>query len=189
MAHNNKRTMIQIFIFCMLMVLSTTEVHAIIIQKDSNTSETQITLLDTQDTEPDKIIIGRTENIHINPGNMIVPARIDTGATTTSLGIDDMQIINEDGTEWVEGKVNDSVVKFKVLKYIRIKRHGAKSIRRPVTRLKLTLGDVSETVNVTVADRSKFKYQLLIGRNYLYDHFIVDVSLKNTISHQKFKEK
>ena len=178
----------RIFIFCMFTILSFTEIYALTIQIESNTSEAQITLLDNQDNEPGKIIIGRTENIHINPGNMIVPARIDTGATTTSLGIDDMQIINEDGTEWVEGKVNDTIVKFKVHRYIKIKRHGAKSLRRPVTRLRLTLGDVSENVNVTLADRSKFKYQLLIGRNYLYDHFIVDVSLKNTISHQKFKE-
>ena len=180
--------MIHIFVTCIFIALSFTQVFAKSIQEESNISETEEIQLDNQNSEPGKIIIGRAENIRINPGNMIVAARIDTGATTTSLGIDEMQIINEDGTEWVEGKVNGVPVKFKVLQYLKIKRHGAKSLRRPVTRLNLTLGNVSENVNVTLTDRSKFKYQMLIGRNYLYDHFIVDVSLKNTMTSQEYKE-
>lgn len=188
MTSSNQSTRIQIFITCMLIVFSITSLHAETIQKENNISESQTTTLNNQDIEADKIIIGRTEHIRIDPGNMLVNARIDTGATTTSLGVDDMQIINEDGTEWVEGKINDVAVKFKVLQYINIKRHGAESVRRPVTRLRLTLGHVSENVNVTLADRSKFKYKMLIGRNYLYDHFIVDVTLKNTITPQEYKE-
>lgn len=188
MVNNNKRTVLQIFVTCMFMILSITEVHGKSIQQDSNKSETLTTVLDNQDIEPSKAIIGRTESVRINPGNMVVAARIDTGATTTSLGIENMQIINEDGTEWVEGKIDDVDVKFKVLQYISIKRHGGKSLKRPVTRVRLTLGDVSENVFVTLADRSKFKYQLLIGRNYLYDHFIVDVSLKHTITPKEYKE-
>ncbi|MFT7824223.1 MAG: RimK/LysX family protein [Sulfurimonas sp.] len=48
--------------------------------------------------------------------------------------------------------------------------------------------NVSESVNVTLADRSRFKYKLLIGRNLLYDNFIVDVSQKYTIDPMEHKE-
>jgi hypothetical protein len=52
----------------------------------------------------------------------------------------------------------------------------------------LILGEVSESVNVTLANRSNFKYNLLVGRNMLHDRFIVDVSLRYTVEPMPYKE-
>lgn len=139
---------------------------------------------DAADTEENgqaaKRIIGTTEPVRIIPGDFVVTARIDTGANTTSLHADNLQIVNKDGKNWARFTLEGHAVDAKVIKFVHIKQHSAPSERRPVILLRLILGDVSESVKVTLTNRSNFKYKLLIGRNYLYDRFIVDVSLKNT---------
>lgn len=180
---DKRHKIIRIVFSCIVLLTLQTHVYA---KSDINeTNVTAVQLQDTQDMDSEvdggKIIIGRIEKVTVLPGDITFKARIDTGATTTSLGADEIKIVNEDGKDWAEVKIDDTKIKLKVRKYILIKQHGTESKRRPVVRMRLTLGDVSEVVNVTLADRSNFDYQLLIGRNFLYDRFIVDVSLKYTI--------
>ena len=127
----------------------------------------------------DKLIIGMVETVYVEPGHLRMDARIDTGANTTSMDAQGLQIVNEDGQDWAQFTVNGAPVRSKVVKYVLIKQHGAKSQRRPVIVLKVTLGSVTQTVKATLTDRSNFKYKMLIGVNFLRDHFIVDVSRKN----------
>lgn len=191
---NDRHKVIRIVFMCIAFLTLKTSVYA---KSDANeTNVTNVTAVQTEETQDvettadmDKKIIGRVERVTVTPGDITFKARIDTGATTTSLGVDEMKIVNEDGKDWVEIKIGDVKLKYKVRKYILIKQHGVESKRRPVVRMRLTLGDVSEVVNVTLADRSNFEYQLLIGRNFLYDRFIVDVSLKNTIKPKPKVEK
>jgi len=188
----NKKNHLHVMLACMILFSLQTQGYAKSDINETNVSLTQTIQQDNQDVELNadigKKIIGRVERVNMIPGDLTFKARIDTGATTTSLGVDEMQIVNEDGKDWVEIKIDDVKLKFKVRKYILIKQHGSESKRRPIVRLRLTLGDVSEIVNVTLADRSNFEYRLLIGRNYLYDNFIVDVSLKYTIKPEVQKE-
>ncbi|MDD2451673.1 RimK/LysX family protein [Sulfurovum sp.] len=148
------------------------------------------TLLQQQaDQEMVKQVIGAVEKVRIIPGNIILDARIDTGATTTSLGVDEIEILNEDGKEWAEITLNDIKSKHEIVSFVKIKQHGKEPLKRPVIRLRLILGEVSEIVDVTLANRSNFKYKLLIGRNFLYERFIVDVSLKHTRFPKVYEEK
>jgi hypothetical protein len=66
-------------------------------------------------------------------------------------------------------------------RHVRIKERGDReSQRRPVVRMRVTLADINELVDFTLENRSKFKHQILIGRNLLRDLAIVDVSKKYT---------
>jgi hypothetical protein len=150
--------------------------------------EKKETLLQDENKEAAKLIIGSVEKVRIIPGDIVLNARIDTGAKTCSLGVDSYQIINEDGIEWLEMTLNGQKSKHKLVKYTQIKQHGREPLKRPVILLRLIIGDISESVQVTLADRSKFKYQLLIGRNLLHDRFIVDVSKKYATMPMPYEE-
>jgi hypothetical protein len=52
---------------------------------------------------------------------------------------------------------------------------------RPVIRLGICLGNVYKEVEVNLQDRSKFNYQMLIGRSYLKNSFLVDASATFTV--------
>ena len=148
----------------------------------ANSGKAEIAWSD-EESDPGEIgtkqVIGMVEKVHIEPGDFVLDARIDTGANTTSIGVKDLQIVNEDGQEWAIFTFNGANVRSKVVNFVRIKQHGAVSQRRVVIRVKITLGTVSQVVDATLTDRSNFSYKILIGVNFLRDHFIVDVSRKH----------
>jgi len=137
----------------------------------------------------DKMIIGEAEKIRILPADVIYDSRIDTGATTTSLHAGNMEFFERDGKKWVkfdlEGENKTETVEMKIKEYRNIKRHGAPDQKRPVVTVRLVLGNISQMVDVTLNDRSRFTYPGLVGRNFLRGIMIVDVSKKYTVKPAK----
>lgn len=133
-----------------------------------------------------KIIIGEAEYVYIPSSKIKLKARIDTGATTTSIHALDIKEFERDGQKWVKFKLIDENKQeiqraLPIQRVTTIKRHAAKSLKRYVVQLRLNLGESSQLVDVTLANRSDFTYPLLIGRNFLNGIFVVDVSKKYII--------
>ncbi len=127
-------------------------------------------------------VIGAVETVRVDPPGVHLDARIDTGATTSSIHADDKQEFERDGRRWVRFSLSDVTdealrnIELPLERTVLIKRHNADSVRRYVVRMWITLGDVREHVEVTLADRGDFEYPVLIGRNFLTDTALVDVS-------------
>lgn len=127
-------------------------------------------------------VIGAVEKVRVDPPGIHLDARIDTGATTSSIHADDRQEFERDGRRWVRftlSEVSDEGlrhIELPVERTVLIKRHNAEAARRYVVRMWVTLGDIREHIEVTLADREDFEYSLLIGRNFLTDTALVDVS-------------
>lgn len=135
--------------------------------------------------QPGKMMIGSLEKVRILPADIIYDSRIDTGATTTSLHAENIEIFERDGKKWVKfdfkGENKTKTVEMKIKKFKNIKQHGAPNQKRIVVSIILVLGDISQKIDVTLNDRSKFKYPGLIGRNFMKDIMIVDVSKTYTV--------
>jgi len=156
-------------------------------QKEELALEDQNKTFENLNTEKSdaKHIIGGVENIRLVPPNAVLKARIDTGAKTTSIDARNITPFERDGKEWVrfvclEGDKEHTIEK-KILKTIFIKRHGGESQSRYVVNMRIVLGDVSQLIQVTLNDRKTYTYPVLIGRNFLRDYFIVDVSKKHQL--------
>ncbi|MBK6657400.1 MAG: ATP-dependent zinc protease [Proteobacteria bacterium] len=61
-------------------------------------------------------------------------------------------------------------------KEVLIKRHGGAPARRPVVLIGVCLGDQAFVTPVTLTDRSRFNYPLLLGRSALRERALLDVS-------------
>ena len=57
-----------------------------------------------------------------------------------------------------------------------IKRKGAESQERPVVVMNVRIGKLERSSEFTLASREGFEFPVLIGRNFLTDEAIVDVS-------------
>ncbi|MCV6589145.1 MAG: RimK/LysX family protein [Marinobacterium sp.] len=128
-----------------------------------------------------KQLFGETEMGTINTLDMRLPARIDTGARTTSLHATDIEQFERDGRNWVRFRSdrNGDAVKnweLPLKRTVRIKRKQGGVIERPVVELKVKIGEVVQRLDVNLADRSNFEFPLLVGRDFLQDLVIVDVS-------------
>ena len=127
-------------------------------------------------------MLGSVEWVSVQDEGVRARARIDTGATTSSMHAEQLREFERDGKPWLRfsfdpGSEGESVELVRqVERRVRIKRNDGSSQRRYVVKMVLTVGDITENVEVTLNDRSDFEYPILIGRNFLTDNALVDVS-------------
>ncbi len=131
-------------------------------------------------------VVGWVEKACIKPYQLILPAKIDTGAVSCSLHAPDLVEFERDGAKWVRFTVVDAngksaVIERKIAGMRKIKRHFARFQERPVILLTICVGNVQRTSEVNLVDRTGFEYPLLIGRNFMDGSIIVNPSAKFTI--------
>jgi hypothetical protein len=133
-------------------------------------------------------VIGEVEHITFLPQGMNLTARIDTGATTSSLGVAEQQLFERDGEDWVRFSVKNPSDK-KLIEFRRpIERKtivkGPDGLRQPrvVVSLKVRMGGLMETTEFTLSGRDNYKYPVLIGRSLLRGNAVVDVGQKFLLS-------
>jgi hypothetical protein len=133
-----------------------------------------------------KLMVGQLEQVWMQNLQLALPARIDTGAETASLDARNIELFERNGRRWVRFEIlhpesGDAIQMERKLKRMVaiVQSNTAESERRPVIKLGVTIGHISQTAEFTLSDRSHLDYQLLIGRNILQDVMLVDVSEKN----------
>ncbi|MBP8925733.1 MAG: ATP-dependent zinc protease [Pseudomonadales bacterium] len=132
-------------------------------------------------------ILGGIEYVAIDPPGIRMKARLDTGATTSSLDARDIREFERDGKTWVKfqlidrktGQVTD--VSRPVVRSAAIINGG----RRYIVSLKATIGSIDQFTEFSLADRSTYNYPVLIGRNFLRDQALVDVARRFTVKNAK----
>ena len=133
-----------------------------------------------------KEVIGWIENVHLLSGEVLIKAKMDTGAKSSSLHCDCIDKFLRDGEQWVRFSITDIngkpfSVERKVVRSVKIKRHFGDVQERDVVRMGICVGDQYKETDVSLIDRSGFNYDLLIGRTFLIDKFIVDPSQEFTV--------
>ncbi len=131
-------------------------------------------------------IIGAVEPIYFLPMKTPFDARIDTGAENSSLDVRDIRHFERDGEKWVAFELTNQEsgekhhFEKKLIKHTTITRIN-ESEKRPVVMMDVKFGGQIIKARFSLADRTKFDYQALVGRNILTGRAIVDTSLSNTL--------
>lgn len=132
-----------------------------------------------------KQVVGWLEKVRIYPGSLIIRAKLDTGAKNSSLNASHIIEFERNGERCVRFNVIDRygktvTIERKVHRTAKIKSHGGRAQPRYSIHLGICLGDFYREAEVNLVDRSGFIYQMLIGRSFLADNFIIDPSAKYT---------
>ena len=137
----------------------------------------------------DKLIIGSEELILLSSLQEKYKARIDTGATTSSLNATDIVEFERDGIKWVRFNFSQAInnetqiIEAKVARTILIRQaNNSEPTRRPIIELPVQLGDMKMLTEFTLADRSHMTFPVLLGRTFLKDIVMVDVARTYTIT-------
>lgn len=124
-------------------------------------------------------VVGWVEKVALKEVGFELRAKIDSGAKTTSLHCECSNVYEKDGEQWVSFVVanddGDQIrLERKVERIAKIKRHFGEAQERIVIKLGVCLANVYEEIEVNVIDRSGLNYQMLIGRNFLANNFLID---------------
>ena len=132
-------------------------------------------------------VIGAVEPVYFLPMKSPFEARIDTGAENSSVDVTSLKTFERDGEKWVSFILtNDDTgethrFEKKVIRQAVIKRKH-KDEKRQVVNMDVKFGSEIITAIFSLADREKFEYQALIGRNILTGRAIVDTSVSHTLN-------
>lgn len=134
---------------------------------------------------PNKLVVGAVEPVEIHPFGLRIDARVDTGATISSIDAHNIRRVRRDGESWMEFEVRTSDgkshrIEARLLRISRITGAGGDSERRSVVALTLCVADVLRVSDVTLADRHGMEFAALIGREFLAGQMVVDPALRKT---------
>lgn len=136
----------------------------------------------------ERTVIGETSWVEVGGVPFSYLARIDTGASTTSIHAIDVKV--------PAGSNNPDENVGKTVSFRTLSRDGKSTlVTRPIVRvstitnsqgteqryvvsLQIAKGNVEKEVEVNLRDRTAMQYKLLIGRNWLTNDFLVNVDLK-----------
>jgi hypothetical protein len=129
----------------------------------------------------DKIIIGRNEPVEFPRLKRRVPAKIDTGADTSSIWVSNIRVDKDgvlkfslfgEGSPYYTGKV----VKREAYKVGMVRSASGHEQIRYRTQFSLRIGGKRIKAMFNLSDRSRNKFPVLVGRRTLAGKFIVDVT-------------
>ncbi len=121
----------------------------------------------------EKIKLGAVENVVLLPWGVTMPARIDTGAATSSLDARNIAVKGNSVEFNLPPQYGGRNVRLPLLKLKTVKSAEAKDLR-PVVIMELCIRSKRVRTRMNLNDRSKVKYPILIGRNTLMRDFVVE---------------
>src|SRR5690606_9165440 len=139
-------------------------------RKKEEQEEKEQSYPDRFETAPtDKQLVGAVENVFLVTPGIVFPARIDTGATTSSLDARDLEFFERNGEKWVRFNIihpddNRKIsIEREVIRNVRILQAVDDDYeRRPIVELGITIGKTTQTAQFTLSDREHLQYPLLI---------------------------
>lgn len=126
-------------------------------------------------------VVGWRELVHLpDLGLHELPAKIDTGARTSSLHATILEQFERDGERYVRFAVDferqhvRQVCEAVHIDWRGITSSNGETQRRMIVKTPLRIGDVTFRAEISLADRSDMKFPMLIGRSALRRRFVVD---------------
>lgn len=124
-------------------------------------------------------LVGWVEKATLHPENLLFHAKVDTGARNSSLNVSAITLFRRDSSRWVRFNVVDRrgkrlTLERPLVRVSTINRHFGKKQERPTVILSICIGKTRRDVEVNLTDRTGLNYQMLIGRSFIREHFLVD---------------
>lgn len=120
-----------------------------------------------------KMTVGWKEEAKLSELNIDpIKVKVDTGAKTSSLHAFDVQSFEENGVTYVKFKTSPYKrhpkktisCQSEVIDYRKITSSNGQTQLRYVIRTPITIGNQTWDIDVTLANREKMRYKMLLGR-------------------------
>jgi hypothetical protein len=132
-----------------------------------------------------KIVIGVLETCDLPDLNIFdLQIRIDTGAKTSSLHVDDITRERRDGRLGVSFNLHPDIYDVEretacwapVSDVRRIKSSNGEVEQRLIIKTQLVMNTIKKEIEITLSNRAEMSYLMLLGREGMGDDFLVDPS-------------
>lgn len=144
----------------------------------------------------DRKIIGRKEKVSLPElGLNLVWAKVDTGAYTSSIHAENLEVIEVDGKRLLKflpllpghKSFTGDMVTFEHFREKKVKNSFGHAEVRYLIETTFELADETYSAEFTLSDRSSMRNAILLGRKILRNRFLVDVCKVNLAKQHRKK--
>lgn len=141
-------------------------------------------------SKPRHTIIGAVESGDLpDLGISNLPMRVDTGAATSSLHVENLQEFKRGGRNWVSFDLHPDIHNVDLGVRITTQVKGRKKVKsssadrelRIVIDTPLSLAGQEWTIKLTLSNRAEMTYPMLLGREAMAGRFLVDPEKENIL--------
>lgn len=132
-----------------------------------------------------KMVVGNLELCSLPQiGVHDIEVRVDTGAKTSSLHVDNVKKFTRKGKPWIKFDIHPDAYNVEEIIACEAPLHDVRNIKssngvseeRYVIKTDMKLGEQSWLIEITLTNRSDMKYLMLLGRQGMGEHLLVDPS-------------
>ena len=133
--------------------------------------------------DPGKVIAGWVEKISLVEPPLVLKAKLDTGAKTSSIHAINVEQFVREGDRWVkfdllledvDGQQHTRHMEKPRVRRVRIKDNDGDDDRRAVVELEICFDGRKHVTEFTLAERTDYIYDVLLGREFLQGIAVVD---------------
>jgi len=141
----------------------------------------------------ERVQIGWREWIELPDWDLKLKAKMDTGAKSSSLDVEQMEYLSEtrirfgvhqrrktDLIKWVESDIYSTT---------KVRSSNGQAQNRIVVKTRIRLAGIEKEILVSLTNRRKMLHRILLGREALQDHFLIDAGVDHLITPPKIKLK
>ncbi len=133
--------------------------------------------------EPARVVAGWLESVRIEQQKFKVKAKLDTGAKTSSINAKNIQPFEKNGAAWVKftlvltdnkDQKHTLNLEYPSTRNTVVKNHDGQHDNRYVVNLDICFNGDTFNTEFTLADRTEYLYDILLGREFLKQIVIID---------------
>lgn len=143
--------------------------------------------------EAGKVSIGWREWVELPDWGLILKAKIDTGAKSSSLDVENIRHLPDNRVRFDihQRRKTDVVrtVEADIFRETRVRSSNGQIQERIVVKTTLSLAGVRKDILVNLTSRRKMLHRMLLGREALRDHFLIDAGVDHVATDKKRRKK
>jgi ribosomal protein S6--L-glutamate ligase len=133
--------------------------------------------------------IGWREWVELPEWGLLLKAKIDTGAKSSSLDVEDIRLLSDDRIAFNIHRLRktDKVtpVEADLVKTLKVRSSNGVTQDRYVVRTTMRLCGVEKSILITLASRRRMIHRMLLGREALSDDFLIDAGVDHIATPKK----
>lgn len=121
-----------------------------------------------------------------------IKVKVDTGARSSCLHAFDVGVVQRDGEEWVNFSIRPNqyddelsiAATARLLEYRSVRSSSGHAELRPVVQTQVRLGKRTWIIELTLTNRDRMGFRMLLGRQAIRRRFLVDPEKSFLVSHR-----
>ena len=140
----------------------------------------------------EKVAIGWREWIELPDWGLRLKAKMDTGAKSSSLDVEQLEYLSETRVRFGihQRRKTDCIkmVECDLFRTTKVRSSNGQAQIRLVVKTRIRLAGIEKEILINLTNRRKMLHRILLGREALQEHFLIDAGIDHVVTPPKLKK-